>query len=258
VSDEKSPGLPQEVSPPGAFDLFLAPPPSPDARDVELEISSGGFSFPAVTEFEAHEAIPGARALSLERHAHAPVRSTGILDWVALALAILVAPVGILVAIAALVVSSRKNGWTSSVAKAAVAVGVVVSVVLAGGIFLLANVQQQQAAHDAIVASSKQYCAQVQSTPGMLQNPTYDWPSDQSTIAASILAMQKYERTWTSLAQSAPAGIKAGTEGIATAAKSIIANVSSSRVLDDGSNVPLIQQAVSNSGISAWVSAYCN
>ncbi len=91
----------------------------------------------------------------------------------------------------------------------------------------------------------------------MLQSPTYDWPSVQSTIADSIVAMQAYEDTWTSLAKSAPAGVKVGTQGIATAAGAIIASVTNSRVLDDDSDVVQIQQAVSSSGIAAWVSAYC-
>jgi hypothetical protein len=258
VSDENSPGWPaQEAPPPAPFDLVLSAPPAPGDRDTELDGTPGTLSFPAATGVTPQDAAPATRTLDLERRTHGPVRSTGVLDWVAFVLAFLVAPLGILTGIAALVVSSRRNGWTSGIARAAVAIGVVVSVVLGGGVFLLSNVQQQQAAHDAIVASSKSYCGQLKSTPGMLQSPTYDWPSVQSTIADSIVAMQTYEDSWTSLAKSAPVGVKVGTQGIATAAGAIIASVTNSRVLDDDSNVLQIQQAVSNSGIAAWVSAYC-
>jgi len=195
--------------------------------------------------------------LALERRVQAPVRGTGPLDWIAFVLAFLVAPVGVVVAIVALVLGYRARGWVSGIAKAAVAIAVVLSVALGGGYALFANVQQKQAAHDAVIASSARWCGELRATPGVLQSPTYDWPTGAETVSASMDGMQKYVDTWTALDKVAPAGIEKGTASIATAAKGIIANVSSSHVLDDAANQSTMAQAVAASGVSAWVSEYC-
>lgn len=237
------------------FDTFLAGEPTTGQADSQLDAAPATLTF-ASPGAPAGDEPPG-RNLALERHVQKPARGTGALDWVAFVLAFLVAPLGILVAIAALVVSSRRNGWTSGIAKAAIAIGVVLTVVLAGGYALLSNVQQKQASRDAVVASSQPFCHALSATPGVLQSPTYGWPAVQDTIADSITAMQQYEDTWTGLARIAPAGIRSGAAGIAKAARLVIANVTSSRVLDDSANVSQVQQAVSASGVSTWVSSYC-
>jgi hypothetical protein len=232
-------------------DNTVLPPAAPaeDAPPAAVEFPFGTSPTPSVT---------GSRSLELERRSRKRVRSTGVLDWVAFVLAFIAPPLGVLVAIASLIVSYRIKGWTAGIAKAALAIGVVFTVVLAGGLFLLNNVNQRQGAHDAIVASSRQYCSELRSVPGRLQSPTYGWPAVQDTVQDSLTAMQKYEDTWKALVAVAPDGIRTGTQQVDTAAQSIIANVTSSRVLDDPGNVAQMQQAVSTSGIANWVAGYCN
>jgi len=179
-------------------------------------------------------------------------------DWGALVLSVIAPPLGILVAIAAIVLGIRHNGFAATVAKVALAIGIVLTLVLGVALYLVNDVQKKQAAHDAIVSSSVQWCTELKASPGTLSSPTYGFPSSQDTIPASIAAAQKYESFWTGLVKVAPAGIRKGTQSIATTAAGIASSASSSRVFDDDSNTSVMQQAVSNSGINDWVSAYCN
>jgi hypothetical protein len=261
VSDDSVPAQPttaDEPAPLGAFDLLIGAPPTTEggAPAPEPDAATSVFHFaepPAGAEpaVDAESPTPPART-------RPAVPATRVLDWVAFVLAFVAPPVGLLAAIAALVVGSRRNGWTTGIARAAVAIGVVLTVVLIGGLVLLNNIQQKQAAFDAIVASSRPFCTQLRADPATLQSPTYGWPSVEGTVPQSVAAMQTYEAKWTALAKAAPPGIRPGAQRVATAAQSIITTVDSSGVLDDENDVSQMQQAVSGSGIASWVSQYCN
>lgn len=180
-----------------------------------------------------------------------------MLDWVAFVLAFLVAPLGVVTGVVAVILGHRSNGWSSGIAKAAIGIGVVMSVALGGGYALFADVQHKQAAHDAVIASSARWCSELRATPGVLQSPTYDWPSEQNTVALSIVAMQGYVDHWALLEKVAPAGISAGTASIEKSAAGITSNVATSRVLDDSANQSTMARTVAASGVAAWVSQYC-
>jgi hypothetical protein len=182
--------------------------------------------------------------------------TTDVIDWVALALAVVAPPVGVLAAIAAIVRGNRKRGFPATVAKVAVVVGAVLTVALLVAVFVLSAAEKQKAAHDAIVASSVQFCTQLEAS-GRLSSPTYGFPSSEDTIPGSISAIQKDEDFWTGLVKVAPKGIQAGTKLMATTAGGILNSVTSSRVVDDANNATVMQQAVTDSGINAWVSSYC-
>jgi hypothetical protein len=233
-------GSPSPVTPPP-----IAPPVTPATSASPL----GPAETPPPTR---------SGALGLERHAPVKQRSSGVVDWVALVLSVIAPPVGILAAIAAIVLGLRRNGFSALVAKIALAIGVVLSIILGAGLFAVHDAQQRQAAHDAIVASSAEYCSQLKANPGLLSSPTYGFPGAADTIPDSIAAVQKYETFWTGLAKVAPAGIKVGTQNIATAADSILTSISTSRVFDESSNDAEMQGVVSTSGVDAWVSQYCN
>jgi hypothetical protein len=212
---------------------------------------------PAADNVFAREPMVASRSLALERRVYAPSRGTAVTDWVAFVLAFLVAPLGVVAGIVAVILGHRTNGWASGVAKAAIGIGVVVSVALGGGYALLSNVQQQQAAHDAVIASSARWCSELRSSSGVLQSPTYGWPSEQNTVALSIVSMQQYVNHWALLEKVAPAGIRSGTASIEKSAADITSNVASSRVLDDSANQSTMAATVSASGVAAWVSQYC-
>jgi hypothetical protein len=243
----------------GAFDLLLAPDSEVAVRDAEEDAALRPLNFsgsPEPPDAAAGSASAASPALGLAPRAHEELPTTGIVDWVALALSVLAPPVGILAAIAAIVLGVRKNGFAATVAKVAIVVGAILTVALLVVLFIMNAAQKQQAAHDAIVASSVQFCSQLKAN-GALSSPNYGFPTSQDTIPDSIAAIQKYEDFWTGLVKVAPKGIQTGTRQVATAAGSILSTVSTSRVVDDANNSSVMQQAVSNSGINAWVSSYC-
>jgi hypothetical protein len=172
-------------------------------------------------------------------------------------LAFLVAPLGLLAGIAAVLLGTRNNGFASGIAKAAIAIGAVLTLVLGVGGIGLNNLAQRQAAHDAVVASSVKWCAQLKSNPATLSSDTFGWPPLASTIPASITSMQTFENYWVDLVKVAPTGIRSDTQQVATSAQSIINSVQSTRVLDDANDVSAMQSVVAASGIPAWVNEYC-
>jgi hypothetical protein len=199
----------------------------------------------------------GVGALTLERH-HSRSRSgTGALDWISFVLAFLAPPVGLLAGIAAAVSDWRTKGFVASVAKAAIGIGAALSLVLGVVFVVVGKIDSDQAAHNAIVASSRAYCTKLQSNPATLTSDTFGWPSPGNTIPDSINAMKSYDATWKSLVAVAPKGILSDTRKIESTAAGIESSVKSTQTLDNASNVAEMQNVVATTGIRTWVSDYC-
>jgi hypothetical protein len=205
----------------------------------------------------ALQALRGVQSLGLERRHTSRNRSTSVFDWIAFALAVLAPPVGILASVVALVVGWRRRGWTSGLAKAALAVALALSAVVAVGGLALGSVLSQRAAHDAVVASSKSFCAKLASQPGIVDSATFGWPGLGDSIDSSIASMQKYATTWAAIAKTAPAGIRSDAGQVASTAKNIVASDRKTRVLDDSANAAQMRQVAAVSGIPTWVAEYC-
>jgi hypothetical protein len=258
VSDNSSPGQLQEppeappAPPSGGFDFLLAATPqAPPGDDLIVDgLTPRTAAAPVLSP-------AGSRPLGLQRREPRRRSGTGVVDWVALGLSILAPPVGVLASIAALIIGVRRNGYAATVAKVALGVAIVLSLVLGVAYYLVTVSQQKTAAYDAIVQSSSQFCARLKTDPATLASPTYGFPTGAPTISASIAAIRQYDTFWSGLVSVAPAGIRPGTQGISAAAARILSSLQSSRVLDDDGNVAQIQQEVSASGINAWVSHYC-
>lgn len=199
----------------------------------------------------------GIAGLGLERHEPVSRSGNGPLDWVAFILAFIAPPLGIIAGIVAIVVGTQTKGFATGIAKAAIAIGVVLSIILTVGLIVVGKLNSEQAAHDAVVASSRPYCAKLQSNPATLASDTYGWPSPGTTIPTSITSIQAYVTYWTDLKAIAPKGIKDGTGQIASAAQSILTSVQKTQTLDDASNVSDMEDAVASSGVPDWVSEYC-
>jgi hypothetical protein len=187
--------------------------------------------------------------------AHAPRAS--VLDWSALGVAVVLPPVGLVLSIAAHIVDRRRVGWASTVTKVATGVGCVLSIVLAAGTVVALDTREKTAAHDAIVASSAEFCSAVTSTDGLLTSDTFGWPEVGATIPLTIVAMEQYTARWMSIADVAPDGIQDGAQTMATAGQSVVDSVTASRTVDPAGNVALLQSAASSSGITAWAAEYC-
>jgi hypothetical protein len=258
VTDDSVPApekTPASAAPLGAFDLLLAQDSETSRRETAEDAEARPLT-PHGTSGTPVQLDGGSGGLGLERHEQAAAPTTSVFDWVALGLAVIAPPLGVLAAIADIVLEVRRDGFAATVAKIALIVGAILTVVLVVVLFLFGNAEKKQAAHDAIAASSVQYCAQLKSS-GDLSSATYGFPASQDTIPDSITAIQKYTDFWNGLVKVAPKGIRSGTQIVATTSAGILKTVTTSRVMDDGSNATQMEQAASNSGIGDWVSSYC-
>jgi hypothetical protein len=233
-------------------------PPAPSLTPVP---SSSGDAFSFSSEPLAPSTFgsgSGSSNLALERRTSAVQSGNGPLDWVAFILAFLAPPIGLLLGIGAVVSGSRTKGYATSIAKAAIGIGAGLSLVLGVVFVVVTKIDNDQAAHAAIVASSASWCAKVTSNPATLTSDTFGWPAPGDTIPKSIAAIKAYESTWEGIAKLAPPGIRADSQKVADTAKSIAATVQSTQTLNDAGNVAQMQNVVATSGIHSWVSNYCN
>ncbi len=183
-------------------------------------------------------------------------RST-VAERIGLILAILIAPLGLILGIVSAVGSASRRGWVVGIVKATIAIGAVLTVVLAIGGTFAYNLYQQQQRHDAIAAESAAFCATLAADPGMYQAPTFGWPAVASSIPDTLAAMQAFEDRWVELEKVSPAGIKAEVAKVAAAAKQIIDSVTVARTVDAASNIAVMKPVASASGVPAWHSEYC-
>jgi hypothetical protein len=178
-------------------------------------------------------------------------------EWIGLALAVVVAPIGLLLGVVAAVRGAHRRGWVVGVVRATIAIGAVLTVALGvGGYFGYVHLKQQQA-HDETAAASAAFCSTLTANPGMAELPTFGWPAVAASIPDSLKAMQSFEDRWTKLAKVSPAGIKPDVDKVATAAKQIIDSVTVSRTVDDASDIAVMSSVASASGVPAWQSQYC-
>jgi hypothetical protein len=180
--------------------------------------------------------------------------STGV--RIALILAILLPPIGLVVAIVAAARSASRRGWVVGVVRAAVAVGIVMSVVAAGGAYAGYKVIRQQQAHDRTVAASAPFCTALKKDPA-LTAADGGWPSPAASVPASVAAMQAFVDRWNALAKIAPEGVRQGVAGVAAAGTDVIGSVQVSHTLDDAQNRQSLQSAVAASGVAEWRAEYC-
>jgi predicted negative regulator of RcsB-dependent stress response len=153
--------------------------------------------------------------------------------------------------------SSQRRGWVIGVVKAALALGIVLSIVVGVGGYVGLRVYRQQQQHNQIAAASAQFCATISADRSMIAPPDFGWPAVAASIPDSLAAMTAYESKWTKLAQVSPAGVKPDVLAIAAAAKQITDSVAVARTIDDASNIAVMTSAASSSGVPAWYSEYC-
>jgi hypothetical protein len=198
-----------------------------------------------------------SRANRRARSKRVDVPRASALDWSALGLSIALPPVGLILSAIAHVVDRRRVGWATTVTKVATGVGCVLSIVLAAGSVVALDLRAENAAHDAVVASSVEFCSALGSVEGTLTSATFGWPSVGATIPLTITAMQEYTDRWMSIAAVAPDGIGEGAQSVVTAAQTSLDSVTASRTVDDASNIARLEAAASGSGITAWAAEYC-
>jgi hypothetical protein len=179
-----------------------------------------------------------------------------VVEKVLFVLAFLLPPIGLIGSIVAAVRSRRRRGWVIGLVQAGVAVGVVFSVIAAGGAYAEYKVLRQQQAHAQIAHDSAAFCAAFVKDP-TLAGADGGWPQPAASVPDSLTAMQGFVDRWAALAKVSPAGIQQGVQSIATTGTEIIGAVKVQRTVDDAQNREQMQSAVGASGVAGWRADYC-
>jgi hypothetical protein len=171
-------------------------------------------------------------------------------------LAIVLPPVGLVGSVVAAWGSWRRRGWVIGLLRAGMAIGVVLSLVCAGGAYVGYKALRQQQAHDQVAAASVVFC-QTFTKDKTLAGADGGWPQPASSIADSLTAMQAWVDKWNALAKVSPAGIQPGVSSVAAAGSEIVEAVGVQRTVDDATNRSQITAAVASAGIADWRAEYC-
>ena len=235
---ETSTDLERTAAPVSAFDFLLTTEtPTRAEDDAEEPLRPSAFDFSDRPERERPRA--------------------GALDWASLALAFLVPPLGLILSIVTRILSNAKNGWTTGVARAATVIGIILTIALVAGGIVFTAIAQAEAADAAIVAESAAFCAALDETPGVLEQPAFGWPTDRTALPETTLAMQAYHDRWAALTEVAPAGVRPGVRSVANGAQSLITAVETTRTIDRQRNLEQMTTVTDASGIPAYVEKYC-
>lgn len=179
------------------------------------------------------------------------------LDWIALALAVLAPPVGLITSVAARILGRAAQGWSTRVARAATVVSVILTLLLAAGGVGLFALDRQAAARAQLVAQTVPLCTMVDAHPGILTDPAFGWPPLEPTISESLATMTEYATRWQALVPHAPKQIAADVEAVAKTAQSIVSGIETSRTVDGNSNLARMQAIAASSTLPTWVAEYC-
>lgn len=182
---------------------------------------------------------------------------TSVLEWIALVLAVLVPPLGFVVAIVARIITRYRNHWTTTVAKAATVISIVLTLVLAAGSVVYGVLAEEQAARDRVFAEAQPLCEALATTPGVLDAPAYGWPIEVAALPQTLDAMRAYQARWTELSALAPEAAKANLGAIADQAAILVAAVESTQAIDRQGNLSTMTAVTGASGLPAWVETYC-
>jgi len=180
-----------------------------------------------------------------------------VLEWIGLVLAVIAPPVGLLVTIVARIIARSVHHWTTTVAKAATVVSIVLTLVLAGGAVAYSVISGNEAAQAAVIAKAQPLCEALAATPGVLDLPAYGWPTEVAPLATTLEAMKVYQAHWTELASVAPESAEANLEAISGQAAILVTAVETTRAIDRAGNLSKMKAVTDVSGLPAWTAKYC-
>jgi hypothetical protein len=180
-----------------------------------------------------------------------------VLEWVGLVLAVIAPPLGLVVTVVARVVARTVHHWTTTVAKVATVVSIVLTLVLAGGAVAYSVISGNEAAEAAVIAKAQPLCDALAATPGVLDLPAYGWPTEVAPLATTLESMKTYQAHWTELTAVAPQSAKANLEAISGQAGILVTAVESTRAIDRAGNLSKMKAVTDVSGLPAWTEKYC-
>jgi len=182
---------------------------------------------------------------------------TSVLEWIGLVFAVIVPPLGLLITIAARIITRYRHHWTTTVAKAATVISIVLTLLLAAGAVAYSIVTEKDAAAARVVAAAQPLCDGLAETPGVLELEAYGWPTEVASIADTLTAMQAYQQHWQQLADIAPASAKDGTAAIADQAGILVTAVGSTQAINRSGNLAAMKAVTDVSGLPQYVATYC-
>jgi len=178
-------------------------------------------------------------------------------ERIALVLALIAGPIGLLAAIVTAVRGGQRRGWIIGISRVSLALGVLstIATVILGVVYW--NIRVDQMHHDELAAASAEFCAAAEADPAMVTPPTVGFPTQGNSIPETIDAMTAWTTRWTDLAATSPAELRTGLELLATKGQEIVDSVTESRSVDDALNAQVIGSVEAQSGVSAWYTTYC-
>lgn len=224
-----------------------------------LYIPPGGFTGPG------HPRLGPVVPAPLQKHS-----GLASLDIAALVAAFIVPPVGLIAAIVALIRGRRIRGWASDLARAAVSVSLIMSIVFAGvGGYLwiqetermeqLAAVKAEQRAHDRVAATSAQFCETLAANPTIYStaDPDYGWPGLDAP-GGYPEAIANYAAVWAQIAAVAPAGISEETAAISERVNGIVNIANALGSQNRAGDLLGLHAATDLATVESWYVQYCN
>lgn len=190
-------------------------------------------------------------------------------EIVALILAIALPPAGLILAIVASARGTRYRGWPSNTARAAIVVGIVMTILVAIGLIFFAVVERNNAdarsqaasaavAHTEVVAASAEFCAAVAEAPALFaaNDPDFGWP--QTTDPAGYLpAVEQYSALWQSLATIAPDGIALDVQSASSRVVHIESVAQSLNAHNRSGDLLELHAVEDFPAVAAYTNAYC-
>jgi hypothetical protein len=192
------------------------------------------------------------------------------LDVAAIALAVVLPPVGLITAIVAIIRGKRIRGWASDLARAAVSISVIMTLVFIGvGGYVwmtetekaeqLALVKAEQRAHDRVAAASAPFCDVLAANPTIYStaDPDYGWPALDAPAGYNT-AIAEYAGIWAQLAAVAPEGIAAETAAISERVAGVV-NIANALGSSNRAGDLLGLHAKDDlATVESWYVEYCN
>ncbi|MBI5162073.1 MAG: hypothetical protein HY996_11785 [Micrococcales bacterium] len=178
-------------------------------------------------------------------------------ERIAFALAIVVAPVGLLASVGAAALSARRRGWVPGLVSAGVVLGSVLTAALGAGAVVVDGLAADAVQERAAVAGSQPMCRAIRVAGLDPTGSDFGWPTPGDSIASTLTGVQAYTDRWSEVSALAPSAIKADAASIVSAATEIRDGIAQSRTIDDAGNTTRMQSVRARSALPAWTRLYC-
>ena len=192
------------------------------------------------------------------------------LDIAAFAAAFVLPPVGLITAVVAILRGKKVRGWASDLARAAISVSLVMTVVFAGvgaSIWVtetekaeqLAAVKAEQRAHDRVEAASAPFCEVLAANPTLYStaDPDYGWPAIDAEGGYNA-AIAAYSAVWAHVAEVAPAGIAEETTAISARVAGVVSIANALGASNRAGDLLGLHEKDDLATVESWYVEYCN